>query len=301
MAIETICSGCGKKLAVADEHAGKRARCPACGQIYTVPLFENQSEETGQLGEVRPYPEPSDSATSGFGERESERRNDAFAETIAGPEGVSTSQNNPSPIPQIEQFWMQTGEGSLYGPVDRTNLYRWFQEGRVGPGYQIRVGDAGTWQPAELFRPQVQGVTYTAGIPNSAAPNAGGSAFNNPNFTGAGNGGDNPYAENAYRPVYPTSIGRFQKNDPSGLVLTMGILSWVCLFLCPFIHWIPGLLAWIYGSSGLKDIQAGIADPSNRALVQVGYYLGMINVIITLLGVAGLAAFTLLAGIAQNF
>jgi hypothetical protein len=37
MAIETICSGCAKKLRVADEHAGKQARCPDCGTIYVVP------------------------------------------------------------------------------------------------------------------------------------------------------------------------------------------------------------------------------------------------------------------------
>ena len=37
MAIETPCSGCGQKLAVAEEHAGKQARCPSCGEIYTVP------------------------------------------------------------------------------------------------------------------------------------------------------------------------------------------------------------------------------------------------------------------------
>ncbi len=37
MTIETICQGCARKLRVADEHAGKQARCPQCGTIYTVP------------------------------------------------------------------------------------------------------------------------------------------------------------------------------------------------------------------------------------------------------------------------
>ncbi len=37
MTIETICQGCSRKLRVADEHAGKQARCPQCGTIYTVP------------------------------------------------------------------------------------------------------------------------------------------------------------------------------------------------------------------------------------------------------------------------
>ena len=37
MAIETICGGCAKMLRVADEHAGKKARCPHCGYVYDVP------------------------------------------------------------------------------------------------------------------------------------------------------------------------------------------------------------------------------------------------------------------------
>lgn len=37
MAIETECQGCGKRLRVADEHAGKLAKCPQCQAVYTVP------------------------------------------------------------------------------------------------------------------------------------------------------------------------------------------------------------------------------------------------------------------------
>lgn len=37
MPVETICTGCGKRLRVSDEHAGKLARCPQCQTTYTVP------------------------------------------------------------------------------------------------------------------------------------------------------------------------------------------------------------------------------------------------------------------------
>ncbi len=37
MSIETTCTGCGKTLRVADEFAGRQARCPVCNNIYTVP------------------------------------------------------------------------------------------------------------------------------------------------------------------------------------------------------------------------------------------------------------------------
>ncbi len=38
MAIEIGCTGCGQTLRVADEHAGKKARCPSCGTIVQVPV-----------------------------------------------------------------------------------------------------------------------------------------------------------------------------------------------------------------------------------------------------------------------
>lgn len=37
MPIESTCQGCGKRLRVADEHAGKLAKCPHCQALYTVP------------------------------------------------------------------------------------------------------------------------------------------------------------------------------------------------------------------------------------------------------------------------
>lgn len=38
MPIEMRCTGCGQMLRVADEHAGKKARCPGCGTIAEVPF-----------------------------------------------------------------------------------------------------------------------------------------------------------------------------------------------------------------------------------------------------------------------
>lgn len=35
--IDTQCGGCGRRLRVAAEHAGKQARCPHCDLVYTVP------------------------------------------------------------------------------------------------------------------------------------------------------------------------------------------------------------------------------------------------------------------------
>lgn len=51
MPIETTCPGCGRKLQVGEEHAGKQARCPLCNEIYSVPSADERAaadERTGQ-------------------------------------------------------------------------------------------------------------------------------------------------------------------------------------------------------------------------------------------------------------
>ena len=34
MTIESVCSGCGKRLAVDESSVGKQIRCPACGAVF---------------------------------------------------------------------------------------------------------------------------------------------------------------------------------------------------------------------------------------------------------------------------
>ncbi len=45
MSISFACD-CGKQLKVADAHAGKRAKCPACGNPVTVPAAPPPPAET---------------------------------------------------------------------------------------------------------------------------------------------------------------------------------------------------------------------------------------------------------------
>ena len=221
MAITTTCSGCGKTLAVADEFAGRQARCPQCGQIYTVPQSSQQPAASA----------PPDTTPLTLG--------DPYADPYSRPEPVAPQKDLPA------SYWMKAANGQEYGPVDSATLGRWFSEGRVGAGYMIRTGEYGTWQPASDFQ--------TASVPNSSNPFA---AYP----TGAG---------------LPTQQRQYPKADQSGLVLAMGILAWIGF--CPIF----GIIAWVVGSHALRDMQQGTADPTNRGLVQVGYYLGMISVILS--------------------
>jgi hypothetical protein len=64
------------------------------------------------------------------------------------------------------------------------------------------------------------------------------------------------------------------KSSNGVLILVLGILSWVGFGP------LTGIAAWVMGNSALKEIDAGIADPSERQFVQVGKILGMINTIL---------------------
>lgn len=50
MSIESTCPNCHRNLRVADEHAGKQAKCPACDTIYTVPATGAGSSTTADHG-----------------------------------------------------------------------------------------------------------------------------------------------------------------------------------------------------------------------------------------------------------
>ena len=69
--------------------------------------------------------------------------------------------------------------------------------------------------------------------------------------------------------------------------MVLGILS---LILCGIFAAIP---AWIMGSNDLKEMDAGMMDPSGRSLTNAGRILGMISTILNILAV--LLVFLLMA------
>ena len=63
-----------------------------------------------------------------------------------------------------------------------------------------------------------------------------------------------------------------------GLVLALGILGIVCCFIL-------GIIAWVMGSSDLKEMAAGRMDPSGQGLTQAGKICGMVSVILQIVGI----------------
>jgi hypothetical protein len=249
MAIQTVCGGCGKTLSVADEHAGKRARCPACGHIYTV---------------AATFAQPSKEATMPTGYGMEER---------VSPESVEAGSMPPD---ASDQYWMRTADGAVYGPTDRNNLSRWFREGRVGAGYQIRRGSSGLWQDAAFFAHEIPTES-----PRQPAPTVSPSG--------------NPYAVQPAASAMGSpgaALHPYPKPDRGVIVLVMGILSFV-------ICGVFAIVAVIMGRSALNDINAGLANPNDKPLVQIGFWMGVVNLILHFLGIAFFVVFLAIAAISS--
>jgi hypothetical protein len=77
------------------------------------------------------------------------------------------------------------------------------------------------------------------------------------------------------------------------LILVLGILS---LTVCGCFTGIP---AWIMGNNALSSIRAGIGDPSEEQMANIGRILGMISVALNLCGCIGYA-FMMAAGMGST-
>lgn len=225
MPLESICAGCGKRLRVADEYVGKKARCPSCGEIYTVPADDD------------------------------ERR---------GPESfVETSPHAASPFPhESDQWYLQTPEQRIYGPVDQSQLDRWAREGRVSGDCFLRSGAQGGWQCAE----EVYGFLTSTADPAARVGNPfKADAAHERAFASDGHAARRPSYVEPHRGV---------------LILVLGILGWV--ISCPLLS----VIAWWLGTTDLYAMRDGRMDPSGQGLTQAGQILGMVHTIVSILVVA---------------
>ena len=73
-------------------------------------------------------------------------------------------------------------------------------------------------------------------------------------------------------------MAEHQKPHRGVLILVFGILGLaVCLIF--------GILAWVWGNTDLKEMDAGRMDPSGRGLTQAGRIVGMVSVALTVVGI----------------
>ncbi|MHC4559310.1 MAG: DUF4190 domain-containing protein [Planctomycetota bacterium] len=84
--------------------------------------------------------------------------------------------------------------------------------------------------------------------------------------------------EEQFRPLTAEMQAQRSSQQPlkphrGGIVLALGILGLVVCFIC-------GIIAWIMGNNDLREMAAGIMDPSGRGLTQAGKICGIVSVIL---------------------
>lgn len=120
MPIELTCPGCGKQLRLADEHAGKSGRCPACQATFQIPTASEQAERSpfGGAGPSQPFgsaPVPPPPSGNVFGEQ---NKPNPFASTssMQSPYGGA----NPYSSPQAPMYGAppaSSGEGAATASI----------------------------------------------------------------------------------------------------------------------------------------------------------------------------------------
>jgi hypothetical protein len=74
-------------------------------------------------------------------------------------------------------------------------------------------------------------------------------------------------------PMYTTG-----KPHRGTLVLVLGILA-IVFNICL----VPGVLAWTFGNQDLKEMDAGMMDPSGRGMTQAGKIMGIVGTVLVLI------------------
>src|SRR5687768_14068972 len=142
MPIQISCTGCQSKLKAPDTAAGKKIKCPKCQTVVPVPA----------------------GAASGNGA------------AAAAAAGKVAAKGKP------EQWFLQTPDGSQYGPVERSELDQWYAEGRVSADCQLLREGRTQWQWAsEVYTSLAAAATdLSASSPALALAGAGASVAPSP-------------------------------------------------------------------------------------------------------------------------
>jgi hypothetical protein len=206
MAIETTCQGCQKLLRVGDQHAGKTARCPSCGTIYTVPAHTaNSPSEIG-----------------------------GYAYASPTPPGFSSPD---SPSKPGERWLVKTAGGLSYGPVPKSELDRWLVEGRITPDSFLQREGNFTWEPADEVYPQLRMPPAKPGASPFAATSYDGKNPFADQFATA-----NPYTSPSGGGAYqwPGRSSLWREPHRGGTVLALAIVG---LFFCDILPVIAIIMA----------------------------------------------------------
>jgi hypothetical protein len=142
MPVQITCPGCQVKLKAPDTAVGKKTKCPKCQTIVSVPA---NGSHTGAAAAAAQAPTTAAASTATSG--------------------------------KTLQWFLQTPDGSQYGPVPRSELDQWYAEGRISADCQLLQEGQTQWQWAPEQYPALSpAATATSGAAGSSAASLGGAA-----------------------------------------------------------------------------------------------------------------------------
>jgi hypothetical protein len=237
MTIEFHCTQCGQKLRVPDEHAGKLARCPQCQLELPVPGGTAPSSPGGN--------------------------------PFAGPMPSSSLRGTG-------RWYVKTPDGERYGPLDRSELERWRDSGRLNAQCELLEEGWEQWKWADEVFPELAPRMVASSPPPREGPRT-------PMVS------DNPYAA-TLSSQEPTrrdgSDFRYLKPHRGGLILGMGISNFVFCMLCSFCSLAISIPTIVMAQNDLKEMENGVMDPSGEGITRAGWIMAMIQIVIVVAIVA---------------
>ncbi|MBB74008.1 MAG: hypothetical protein CMJ75_05780 [Planctomycetaceae bacterium] len=148
-------------------------------------------------------------------------------------------------------WFMAVPEGRTYGPVERDELDQWVAAGRVTAECQLRC-EGNVWRPADHYYPALK-VPVASGTSRSV---------------------EGPAVGTANRSSLSNDTGVPLKAHRGLVVLWIGILGSLFFFFPLF-----SAMAWVMGSSDLREMRQGRMDPRGVGLTRTGQLLGIIQVL----------------------
>jgi hypothetical protein len=287
MPIDSLCSGCGKTLRVNDEFVGRKARCPACGNVYvvgetspnlsiaitgpSVAIAETTYAAPGgtRASSSQPLTDsgtalPTSSAQlEAPSEQQSVQQPNAVSEQTSG--GVPPGLDLPQATPIAEQkFFVRTPNSMIYGPSDKAMVLDWLEQGRLDDTCHIREESSEQWLGLAAWRFQARKVNSPVSSPVQPTANRFGEV-----------------------PRSNVQSASYAKSGNGTVVLVLGLVSWV---LCPTVvgGWICAILAIVFASFEFNKLRSGQTPGNERWLVLLGMWLGIAHLVAWVLCVVGL-------------
>jgi hypothetical protein len=156
----------------------------------------------------------------------------------------------------MREFYV-ISSGQQHGPIDEETLRQWLAGGRVSADDLAWSEGLPDWQPIR----QVFNLADAPTIEQSPL-------------------------------VHPSAVP-WQRPHRGAAVLTLGIISLAGMSFCQ-LSFICGIIAWVMANNDMREMAAGVMDPSGRGMTQAGKICSIISIaLVALAGAIFLLVFLL--------